>query len=163
VKLGTQTKIRFQVTGYAAQPPTITPAMFHDGLHGDGAANNGVWGAVIPAQNGDTTFNHRVVCNPLRVSSGIREPFHRSKRTRKLRNVCMFRFGLCLLPVFVSAAELTVGLGGFKTAGEGVAALAEEIIQAHNHDIIHPSARLAPLFAAAASPCGCWRTRPHRA
>jgi hypothetical protein len=35
----------------------------------------------------------------------------------------MFRFGLCLIPVFVSAAELTVGPGGFKTIGEGVAAL----------------------------------------
>ncbi|MFM2167030.1 MAG: hypothetical protein RIS79_1401, partial [Verrucomicrobiota bacterium] len=35
----------------------------------------------------------------------------------------MFRFGLCLLPVFVSAAELTVGPAGFKTIGEGVAAL----------------------------------------
>lgn len=80
-ELGTQTKIRFQATGYAATaptrtprisiddiviattapPPTITLAMFDDGLHGDGAANDGVWGAVIPAQNGGTTINFKVV------------------------------------------------------------------------------------------------------
>jgi len=80
-ELGTQTKIRFQATGYAATaptrtprisiddiviattapPPTITLTMFDDGLHGDGAANDGVWGAVIPAQNGGTTINFKVV------------------------------------------------------------------------------------------------------
>lgn len=80
-ELGTQTKIRFQATGYTptaptrtprisiddiviattAPPPTITLAMFDDGLHGDGAANDGVWGAVIPAQNGGTTINFKVV------------------------------------------------------------------------------------------------------
>jgi arylsulfatase A-like enzyme len=80
-ELGTQTKIRFQATGYAATaptrtprisiddiviattapPPTITLAMFDDGLHGDGAANDGVWGAVLPAQNGGTTVNFKVV------------------------------------------------------------------------------------------------------
>ena len=40
---------------------SITLAMFDDGLHGDGAANDGVWGAVIPAQNGGTTINFKVV------------------------------------------------------------------------------------------------------
>lgn len=80
-ELGTQTKIRFQATGYAATaptrtprisiddiviattapPPTITLAMFDDGLHGDGAANDGVWGAIIPAKNGGTTINFKVV------------------------------------------------------------------------------------------------------
>lgn len=80
-ELGTQTKIRFQATGYTATaptrtprisiddiviattapPPTITLAMFDDGLHGDGAANDGVWGAAIPAQNGGTTINFKVV------------------------------------------------------------------------------------------------------
>jgi len=82
-ELGTQTKIRFQATGYAATaptrtprisiddiviattapPPTITLAMFDDGNHGDGAANDGVWGAQIPAQTGGTTINFKVVAN----------------------------------------------------------------------------------------------------
>jgi arylsulfatase A-like enzyme len=80
-ELGTQTKIRFQATGYTATaptrtprisiddivvattapPPTVTLAMFDDGNHGDGAANDGVWGAAIPAQIGGTTVNFRVV------------------------------------------------------------------------------------------------------
>jgi len=80
-ELGTQTKIRFQATGYTptaptrtprisiddiviattAPPPTITLAMFDDGNHGDGAANDGIWGAAIPAQTGGTTVNFRVV------------------------------------------------------------------------------------------------------
>ena len=82
-ELGTQTKIRFQATGYTptaptrsprisiddiviattAPPPTITLAMFDDGNHGDGAANDGVWGAQIPAQTGGTTINFKVVAN----------------------------------------------------------------------------------------------------
>ena len=80
-ELGTQTKIRFQATGYTATAPTRTPrisiddiviattappptialAMFDDGNHGDGAANDGIWGAAIPAQNGGTTINFKVV------------------------------------------------------------------------------------------------------
>ena len=79
-ELGTQTKIRFQATGYAATAPTRTPrisiddiviattapppvltlAMFDDGNHGDGAANDGVWGAKIPAQAGGTTISFTV-------------------------------------------------------------------------------------------------------
>ena len=35
----------------------------------------------------------------------------------------MLRLGLCSLISCASAAELTVGPGGFKTIGEGVAAL----------------------------------------
>lgn len=80
-ELGTQTKIRFQATGYAATaptrtprisiddivvattapPPTITITMYDDGAHGDGAANDGIWGAVIPAYGGGTTINFKVV------------------------------------------------------------------------------------------------------
>jgi arylsulfatase A-like enzyme len=80
-ELGTQTKIRFQATGYGptaptrsprisiddivvattAPPPTESLTMFDDGLHGDGAANDGVWGAAIPPQTGGTTINYRVV------------------------------------------------------------------------------------------------------
>ena len=80
-ELGAQTKIRFQATGYTptaptrsprisiddivvattAPPPTVTLTMYDDGLHGDGAANDGIWGAVIPPQTGGTTINYRVV------------------------------------------------------------------------------------------------------
>ncbi len=80
-ELGTQTKIRFQATGYTptsptrsprisiddmvvattAPPPTVSITMYDDGLHGDGAANDGIWGAVIPPQTGGTTINFRVV------------------------------------------------------------------------------------------------------
>ena len=88
-ELGTQTKIRFQATGYAATapnrtprisiddiiiattapPPTIALAMFDDGNHGDGAANDGVWGAVIPAQAGGTTVNFRIVATDNNATS----------------------------------------------------------------------------------------------
>lgn len=74
-------KMRFQATGYTptaptraprisiddivvattAPPPTVVLSMFDDGNHGDGAANDGVWGAAIPAQTGGTTVNFRVV------------------------------------------------------------------------------------------------------
>ena len=80
-ELGTQTKIRFQAAGYTptsptrsprisiddiviattAPPPIITLTMFDDGLHGDGAANDGLWGALIPAYAGGTTIDFRVI------------------------------------------------------------------------------------------------------
>ncbi len=79
-ELDTQTKIRFQAAGYTATAPTRTPrvsiddiiiattapppvlalTMFDDGNHGDGAANDGIWGAAIPAQTGGTTINFSV-------------------------------------------------------------------------------------------------------
>jgi arylsulfatase A-like enzyme len=80
-ELGTQTKIRFQAAGYTptsptrsprisiddiiiattAPPPIITLTMFDDGLHGDSAANDGLWGALIPAYAGGTTIDFRVI------------------------------------------------------------------------------------------------------
>ncbi|MFZ4767046.1 MAG: sulfatase-like hydrolase/transferase, partial [Roseimicrobium sp.] len=44
-----------------APAPPVTLSMFDDGHHGDGAANDGIWGAQIPAQTGGTTVNFRVV------------------------------------------------------------------------------------------------------
>ena len=49
------------VVATTAPPPTVTLTMFDDGNHGDGAANDGVWGVLIPAHVGGTTVNFRVV------------------------------------------------------------------------------------------------------
>jgi hypothetical protein len=79
-ELGTTTKLRWQAVGYAAPSPVRPPrvdiddvlvattappqptlvTMFDDGLHGDGAAGDGVYGAQILAQTGGTTVNFRV-------------------------------------------------------------------------------------------------------
>lgn len=79
-ELGSQTKIRFQAAGYTptsptrsprisiddvvvattAPPPTITVAMFDDGLHGDGTAGDGLYAGQIPPQSGSTNVNYRV-------------------------------------------------------------------------------------------------------
>ena len=79
-ELGTNTKLRWQCTGYTPTAPTRSPrididdilvattapaqpivvTMFDDGLHGDGVAGDGVYGAKIPAQSGSTTVNFYV-------------------------------------------------------------------------------------------------------
>ncbi len=43
-----------------APSPPVTLAMFDDGNHGDGTANDGVWGALIPAQAGGRTVSFHV-------------------------------------------------------------------------------------------------------
>jgi arylsulfatase A-like enzyme len=73
-------KLRFQSTGYAptlplrvprvdvdditvattALPPPLNVVMYDDGLHGDGAAGDHIYGAAIPAQAGGTTVNFRI-------------------------------------------------------------------------------------------------------
>ncbi len=80
-ELGPQTKIRFQATGYSAvaptrsprisiddlvvattaPPPTLSITLFDDGLHGDGAANDGLWGGSIPALPGGTSVSFKVI------------------------------------------------------------------------------------------------------
>lgn len=88
-ELGTQTKIRFQAAGYTATsptrsprisiddiviattapPPTLTLTMFDDGNHGDGAANDGLWGSTIPAQIGGTTIQFTVTATDSNSAS----------------------------------------------------------------------------------------------
>lgn len=73
-------KLRFSATGYnptqptrvprvnvddivvvkTTAPPTVTLAMYDDGLHGDGAAGDGTYGAQIPVQNASTAVTYRV-------------------------------------------------------------------------------------------------------
>ena len=79
--LGANMKLRFQYSGYAGAVAPIrapevniddiivtltngsapqTVAMLDDGLHGDGAANDGVYGATIPAQSANTTVSYTI-------------------------------------------------------------------------------------------------------
>ena len=79
-ELNANTKLRFQFSGYTptspssvprvdvddivvattAQPDSIVVAMLDDGLHGDGAAGDGVYGAAIPIQGGSVTVNYQI-------------------------------------------------------------------------------------------------------
>lgn len=79
-ELGTNTKLRFQFAGYTpvlptakprvnvddivvattTAPPTVAVTMYDDGLHGDGAAGDGTYGAQVPVQAGGTTVSYRV-------------------------------------------------------------------------------------------------------
>ena len=80
-ELGTATRLRFQFAGHSvvspARPPrvdvddisvvladpaqTISAIMFDDGLHGDGSAGDGIYGATIPRLPGGTGVNYRIV------------------------------------------------------------------------------------------------------
>jgi len=73
-------KLRFQMTGYNAVSPTPSPkvrvdditvvttspggpvsiSMWDDGIHGDGTAGDGIYGAMIPAQPGGTNVSFGV-------------------------------------------------------------------------------------------------------
>ena len=88
-ELGAQTKFRFQGAGYTPTSPTRSPrisiddivvattapqapvfvTMFDDGLHGDGAAGDGVYGAQIPALGGGTTVNFSVIATDANAGS----------------------------------------------------------------------------------------------
>lgn len=79
-ELGPQTKFRFQAAGYSpsapirsprisiddiwvattAPPLIVTLTMFDDGLHGDGAAGDGVYAAQIPPQSGGANVSYRI-------------------------------------------------------------------------------------------------------
>ena len=48
------------VVATTAQPDSIVVAMLDDGLHGDGAAGDGVYGAAIPIQGGSVTVNYQI-------------------------------------------------------------------------------------------------------
>jgi phosphodiesterase/alkaline phosphatase D-like protein len=88
-ELGTQTKLRWQFAGYAPQLPTAKPRvdvdditvattappanimllMYDDGLHGDGAANDGYYGVQIPVKSGGTTVNFAITATD--TASGV--------------------------------------------------------------------------------------------
>ena len=88
-ELGIQTKLRWQFAGYAPTSPTAKPrvdiddiivattappanivlTMYDDGLHGDGAANDGYYGVLLPAQNGGTAVNFTITATD--TSSGV--------------------------------------------------------------------------------------------
>jgi arylsulfatase A-like enzyme len=88
-ELGTQTKLRWQFAGYAPQTPTAKPrvdiddilvattappaniilTMLDDGLHGDGAANDGYYGVQIPVKSGGTTVNFTITATD--TASGV--------------------------------------------------------------------------------------------
>ncbi|MBU6302827.1 MAG: sulfatase-like hydrolase/transferase [Verrucomicrobia bacterium] len=88
-ELGTTTKLRWLCTGYTpasptraprisiddllvattAPPPTVTLTMFDDGLHGDGAAGDGLYGAQIPAQPGSTAVTYRITATGTNTNS----------------------------------------------------------------------------------------------
>ncbi|MGB8168341.1 MAG: sulfatase-like hydrolase/transferase, partial [Chthoniobacteraceae bacterium] len=88
-ELGTQTKLRFQGAGYTPTAPTRSPrisiddilvattappapvfvTMFDDGLHGDGAAGDGVYGAQIPALGGGTTVSFSAMATDTNAGS----------------------------------------------------------------------------------------------
>jgi arylsulfatase A-like enzyme/phosphodiesterase/alkaline phosphatase D-like protein len=79
-ELGPNTKLRFQFSGYTATPPNSNPrvdiddiivmtsttsppntvTMYDDGLHGDGAAGDFIYGAAIPVQSAGTTVKYKV-------------------------------------------------------------------------------------------------------
>jgi arylsulfatase A-like enzyme len=74
--MGSQTLLRFQFAGGTSPKPTVdiddislstaAPAppvvvtMYDDGQHGDGAAGDGVYGALIPAQAGGTQITYSI-------------------------------------------------------------------------------------------------------
>lgn len=80
-ELGANTRLRFQFAGHSvvapARPPRVdideitvvlaTPpqetaaTMFDDGLHGDGAAGDGIYAAQIPMMPGGTAVSYRIV------------------------------------------------------------------------------------------------------
>ena len=80
-ELGPNTRLRFQFAGHAvvaptrpprvdvdditvattSLPPSLTVAMFDDGLHGDGAAGDGIYAAQIPPQTGGVPVNYRII------------------------------------------------------------------------------------------------------
>ena len=83
-------KLRFQFSGYAgavapARPPTvdfdditvtlttgaapITVQMFDDGLHGDGAAGDGVYGVQLPAFTAGTTVSYSISATDSNASA----------------------------------------------------------------------------------------------
>jgi arylsulfatase A-like enzyme len=88
-ELGVNTKLRWQFAGYVPTPPTAKPrvdidditvattappanivlTMYDDGLHGDGAANDGYYGVLLPAQNGGTTVNFTIIATD--TASGV--------------------------------------------------------------------------------------------
>ena len=88
-ELGATTKLRWQCTSYTPQaptrtpridvddiliattapPPTVTVTMFDDGLHGDGAAGDGIYGAQIPVQPGGTTVTFQVTATDTAAHS----------------------------------------------------------------------------------------------
>ena len=88
-ELGTNTKLRWQFTGYVPTSPTAKPrvdvddiivattappanivlTMYDDGMHGDGAANDGYYGVLLPAQNGGTTVNFTITATD--TASGV--------------------------------------------------------------------------------------------
>ena len=79
-ELGPNTKLRFQFSGCTATPPNSNPrvdiddivvmtsttapantiTMYDDGLHGDGAAGDFIYGAEIPVQSAGTTVKYKV-------------------------------------------------------------------------------------------------------
>jgi len=79
-ELGTDTRLRFQFAGHPAVAPARPPRvdfddivvavtslpsarnlpMFDDGLHGDGAAGDGIYAAQIPVQPGGTSVSYRI-------------------------------------------------------------------------------------------------------
>jgi len=88
-ELGTNTKLRWQFAGYVPASPTAKPrvdiddiivattappvnivlTMYDDGLHGDGAANDGCYGVLLPAQSGGTTVNFTITATD--TASGV--------------------------------------------------------------------------------------------
>jgi len=88
-ELGTTTKLRWLCTGYTptaptrsprisiddiliattTPAPTVTLTMFDDGLHGVGAAGDGLYGAQIPAQAGNTGVTYRITATGTDANS----------------------------------------------------------------------------------------------
>lgn len=88
-ELGPSVKLRFQYAGYVPQSPTKAPnmtvddiivvkstpapptlvTMYDDGLHGDGAAGDGLYAAQIPAQPGGTAVNYTITASDTHSTS----------------------------------------------------------------------------------------------
>lgn len=88
-ELGPNTRLRFQYAGHTvvaparpprvdvdditvattSLPPALTAPMFDDGLHGDGAAGDGIYAAQIPPQSGGVSVNYRVTATGSNGSS----------------------------------------------------------------------------------------------